>query len=91
MEHVYGQPLATEMVVSALQNHLAKKHPVKPLVLSFHGDPGTGKTYVSRKILKHMFKKGIKTEYVHFFRGSIDFPLHNEVHKYKVTFFIIIL
>lgn len=83
-DNVYGQQIGIELVLDALSSHLRNSR--RSLTLSFHGDPGTGKSFVSKKILKHMFRQGKNTEYVHFFRGSIDFPLQHEVHKYKVNY-----
>lgn len=90
-KNVYGQPLALDIILESLSYHyFRRKYPTKPLVLSFHGPPGVGKNYVSQMILKNMFRKGSKTEYVHFFRGSIDFTVSRDIFSYKETILKII-
>lgn len=82
--NVFGQPLALDIILQSLHYHYKnKRNPTKPLVLSFHGPPGVGKNFVSQMILKNMFRKGSKTEYVHFFRGSIDFSVNRDIYTYK--------
>ncbi|WAR16028.1 TOR2A-like protein [Mya arenaria] len=53
-DNIWDQPVATEMVVGALKAHrLARSR--KPLLLSFHGGTGTGKTALSMLMAKTMF------------------------------------
>lgn len=82
--NVFGQPLALDIILKRLHYHyFIRQTPTKALVLSFHGPPGVGKNFVSQMILKNMFLKGSKTEYVHFFRGSIDFAVERDIFSYK--------
>lgn len=60
-------------------------------MLSFQGPPGTGKNYVASKILDHMFRKGLESDYVHLFRSAIDFPIKEKKEEYQVKYDQIIL
>lgn len=53
--------------------------------MSFHGPPGTGKTYVAQMIAKSIYKNGDLSKFYHFFNGRNDFPLQKDVEQYKVT------
>ncbi|KAL1139007.1 hypothetical protein AAG570_009068 [Ranatra chinensis] len=55
----------------------------KPLVLSFHGMPGTGKNYIAEFILKNMFKEGSRSQFAHFYSAHLDFPDSMEKHTYQ--------
>lgn len=81
---LYGQQIAQETVINALRGHLESQNPPKALVMSFHGTPGTGKNYVAQMIAKALYKKGIESQYYHFFNGRNDFPLQRKVDEYKV-------
>lgn len=84
--NLFGQPLVTDIVVNALSSHFNKGRTYrrKPLVLSFHGWKGGGKTFVARIILKHVFKKGTASRFAKMYQGEAHFPLRSEVDKYKV-------
>ncbi|KAM6047438.1 prosalusin isoform 1-T1 [Theristicus caerulescens] len=47
--NVVGQPLVRQQVMKGVREFLENQNPVKPLVMSFHGSTGTGKTYESLK------------------------------------------
>lgn len=84
--NLFGQHIANATILPALYSHHANLHNSrKPLVMSFHGTPGTGKNYVADRIVKHLYKLGDDSKYVHKFRGRIDFPLASEVDKYRVS------
>ncbi|XP_052763065.1 torsin-1A-like [Mya arenaria] len=53
-DHIWGQPVATEMVVEAVKAHRTALNR-KPLVLSLHGGTGTGKTALSLLLARTMF------------------------------------
>lgn len=72
---LYGQHLVADIVPKHLKFHMTH-NPSKALALSFHGGPGTGKNYVSRIIAESIFKKGMKSKYVHLISAS-----HKYVHK----------
>lgn len=80
---LFGQKIAHETVLNAMRGHLSHLHPVKPLAMSFHGLPGSGKNFVVKMIAKALFKKGEESEYFHFYNGRDDFPRERDVGKYK--------
>lgn len=82
-KELYGQKIAHETIVNGLRGHLHATSPIKALAMSFHGTTGVGKTYVSRSIANALYKKGIESKYFHFFNGRNDFPLQQDVEKYK--------
>ncbi|XP_065657487.1 torsin-1B isoform X4 [Hydra vulgaris] len=59
-EKVFGQHLANKLVSKAVKSHIKNKDPKSPLVMSFHGWTGTGKTFISQIVANSLFKKGIK-------------------------------
>lgn len=87
--YLFGQPLVRNIVVNALRGHLSKEYPSKPLTLSFHGWPGSGKNYVSDFIVKSLYLEEHKSPNVHVFVAKIHFPLKHEVPKYQVRSFIL--
>lgn len=74
-----------DIVVRALRGHMLASDPKKALVLSFHGTPGCGKSYVSDFIAQSLFVKGMKSHYVRKFVAGSDFPDASKGHVYKVT------
>ncbi|XP_063792702.1 prosalusin [Pseudophryne corroboree] len=81
--NVFGQHLAKELVVKALKQFVESDNPRKPLVLSFHGWSGTGKTFVSSLLVKHLYKEGNRSPYVHQFSPILHFPHAQYVDQYK--------
>ncbi|GCC33116.1 hypothetical protein chiPu_0011583 [Chiloscyllium punctatum] len=81
--HVYGQHVAKEVIVEAVKQFLAKQSPVKPLVLSFHGWSGTGKSYVTALLMRNLYRNGMKSSYVHQFVPTLHFPHACQVDTYK--------
>uniref|UniRef100_A0A670YM15 Torsin family 2 member A n=1 Tax=Pseudonaja textilis TaxID=8673 RepID=A0A670YM15_PSETE len=69
-----GQPLARQLVIQSLKSFVQDPEPAKPLVLSFHGSTGTGKTYLSSLLAQHLFRTGLRTPYVHRFSPLVHFP-----------------
>lgn len=83
-QNLYGQHL-TETVVDALQAHWnLNNKPQKALVLSFHGSVGVGKNYLTSLIAESLFELGMKSKYVHFFTGRIDFKLEKDSNIHRV-------
>ncbi|XP_059612418.1 torsin-like protein [Phlebotomus argentipes] len=81
---VFGQHIAIKIVTNALQYHfenLSKSS--KPLVMSFQGTPGIGKTYITNVMKDAIFKLGKDSKYVHFFRGRSSFPNQKKIDEYK--------
>lgn len=79
---VYGQHLMEDIVVRALRGHLLSRDPSKALVLSFHGPPGCGKSYVSEFIAQSLYAKGMKSHFARKFVGH-EFPDPSLVNTYK--------
>lgn len=86
-KELYGQEMAQHVIINALRAHLTSNNPSKALVMSFHGPPGTGKTYISQMIAKFLYKKADQSKFYHFFNGRNDFPLQDKVNEYKVYFY----
>ena len=59
------------------------KSPEKALVLSFNGWTGSGKNFVSKLIAENLFKKGLKSEYVHQIIATNDFPHQRLSQTYR--------
>lgn len=82
--NLYGQHIAKEVILSAINSHVRKSKSRKPLVMSFHGPPGVGKSYVSRMIAKAFYEKGENSRYFHFYYGLENFPLVEKTSEYQV-------
>lgn len=80
-----GQPLARQLVLQSLKDFMQDPEPAKPLVLSFHGSTGTGKTYLTSLLAQHLFRMGFRTPYVHRFSPLVHFPHADHLQQYKVT------
>ncbi|KAM6297104.1 prosalusin [Aegotheles albertisi] len=78
-----GQPLVRQQVMRGLRSFLENQHPVKPLVMSFHGSTGTGKTYVSSMLVHSLFPGGLRSPYVHQFSPLVHFPHAEHIEQYK--------
>ncbi|CAA19495.2 Torsin [Caenorhabditis elegans] len=81
---IYGQHLVIDTVVRSIKSHWHNEHPQKPLVLSFHGGPGTGKNYVTEIIAKNTFRSGLQSPYVKYFVATKDFPNNKHIEDYKL-------
>lgn len=82
--NLVGQPLVRRQVMKGLREFLENQHPEKPLVMSFHGSTGTGKTFVSSMLVRHLFQGGLKSPYVHQFSPIVHFPHAEDIEQYKV-------
>jgi len=87
---LYGQQIAHETILTALRAHLKNDNSPKALVMSFHGTPGTGKNYVAHMIATAFYKKGVESQYFHFFNGRNDFPLQRKIDEYKVYILLLV-
>ena len=84
-DQLYGQPFAKDIVYKAVYAHVTDDSPRKPLVMSFHGGPGTGKNHLSNIIARSLFLKGIQSNYFLRFAGNDKFPHHDShsVRQYR--------
>ncbi|XP_053662937.1 torsin-like protein [Anopheles marshallii] len=83
---LFGQHIAGQVVLNAIGGHFENiNKSVKPLVMSLHGLPGTGKNFVAEHVIRALYKKGADSNFVHKYLGRIHFPLQSEVESYKQT------
>lgn len=83
--NVFGQHIAIDTLIPALQKHLENRdQSKKPLIFSFNGPMGTGKSYVVDLIVKNLYKDGVNSKNVHMYYGRVSFPSANEIEKYRV-------
>ncbi|XP_075180844.1 torsin-1A-like [Anomaloglossus baeobatrachus] len=76
---IFGQHLAKEVILKTMQ----KEKRLKPLVLSFHGLTGSGKTYMSQILAKHFNPRGAESQFVHKIVASVSFPHKSDIQTYK--------
>ncbi|XP_016993380.2 torsin-like protein [Drosophila takahashii] len=82
--HLFGQHIVAQHVVPAIKAHVGRHSSSrKPLVMSFHGQPGTGKNFVADLIAQALFLEGSKSGYVAKYLGQADFPQAERVGEYK--------
>ena len=61
---LFGQHIATSVIVSQLKRHLENAHGrKKPLTLLLYGSAGTGKTFTSHIVGRHLFSEGGKSKF----------------------------
>ncbi|XP_075155246.1 torsin family member [Haematobia irritans] len=83
-DNLFGQHIVIQQLIPALKAHFTgKRNSRKPLVISFHGTPGTGKNFVADKIANRIYKEGNKSKFVHKYIGRGDFPLESHAEHYK--------
>ncbi|XP_037001298.2 torsin-1B [Artibeus jamaicensis] len=82
-EKLFGQHLATEVILKALTGFKNNKEPKKPLTLSLHGWAGTGKNFVSQIVAENLHAKGLKSKFVHLFVSTLHFPHEHQIKLYQ--------
>ncbi|XP_029416029.1 torsin-1B isoform X3 [Nannospalax galili] len=82
-EKLFGQHLATEVILKALTGFRNNKNPKKPLTLSLHGWAGTGKNFVSQIVAENLHPKGLKSNFVHLFVSTLHFPHEQKIKLYQ--------
>ncbi|XP_065784340.1 torsin-1B isoform X2 [Muntiacus reevesi] len=82
-EKLFGQHLATEVILKALTGFKNNKNPKKPLTLSLHGWAGTGKNFVSQIVAENLHPKGLKSNFVHLFVSTLHFPHEQHIKLYQ--------
>ena len=85
-KNIFGQHLVQDIVSEEMSRFLQKESPDRPLVLSFHGSSGTGKTLVSSMLGEHLYGKAMGSPYVHQFVPTLHFPLADRVKQYRVGY-----
>lgn len=80
---LFGQHIASRIILKAVSGFLSNKNPKKPLVLSLHGWTGTGKNFVSELIAENIYKEGMDSKYVHVFTSELHFPHSSQFDTYK--------
>ncbi|KAF1371451.1 hypothetical protein PFLUV_G00278110 [Perca fluviatilis] len=80
---LFGQHIASRVILKAVNGFMRDDNPKKPLVLSLHGPSGTGKNFVSKLIAAHIYKKGMDSSYVHVLTSELHFPLQSQFETYK--------
>ncbi|XP_048874864.1 torsin-1A-like [Brienomyrus brachyistius] len=82
-QKLFGQHIASKVLLKAVTDFVNNKNPKKPLVLSLNGLVGTGKSFVSQLIASSIYKKGMSSSFVHQFVATVNFPLSSEIDTYK--------
>ncbi|XP_017038919.1 torsin-like protein [Drosophila ficusphila] len=82
--YLFGQHIVAQHIIPALSAHFQSRSTSrKPLVISFHGQPGTGKNFVADQIAKALYLKGSESSFVSKYLGQADFPQAGMVDAYK--------
>ncbi|MEQ2172792.1 hypothetical protein GOODEAATRI_024997, partial [Goodea atripinnis] len=72
-----------DIVSEEVTRFLLNKSPDQPLVLSFHGSTGTGKTLVSTMLGNHLYGSAMSSPFVHQFVPTLHFPSAERVNQYR--------
>ncbi|XP_055677324.1 torsin-like protein [Lutzomyia longipalpis] len=81
---LFGQHIALKVVTDALFYHYSNlQKSSKPLVMSFQGTPGIGKTFITNVMKSSIYKEGVDSKFVYKFHGRASFPREDMVSKYK--------
>ncbi|KAK2911967.1 hypothetical protein Q8A67_004100 [Cirrhinus molitorella] len=82
-DSLFGQHIASDVVLKAVSSFMTDSNPNKPLVLSFHGTTGTGKNHVAKIIARNIYKEGEKCKHVHTYISDYHFPDKRISHIYS--------
>jgi pantothenate kinase-related protein Tda10 len=85
-DEFFGQHLALQTVLNALEAHLKDERSNKALVLSFHGWAGSGKSFLAEHITKALYEKGMDSKFKRFYMASYHFPDPDKVMEYQVLY-----
>ncbi|XP_041825684.1 torsin family 1 isoform X1 [Melanotaenia boesemani] len=80
---LFGQHIASRIILKAVNGFMSNNNPKKPLVLSLHGWTGTGKNFVSQLIAENIYKKGMDSSFIHVFTSILHFPHPSKISVYK--------
>ncbi|XP_069741261.1 torsin-1B-like isoform X2 [Narcine bancroftii] len=82
-DKLFGQHIAKQVVLKAVNGFMRNPNPKKPLTLSLHGWTGTGKNLLSEIIAENIYRNGMKSKYVHQFIATLHFPHLEYFSHYK--------
>ncbi|XP_029371801.1 torsin-1A-like [Echeneis naucrates] len=83
-DKVFGQHIASGIVLRAVDEFMSSENTKKPLVLSLHGLVGSGKNFVTQLIAQNIYTEGMKSKFVHLFSPTFHFPHPDSyLHSYK--------
>ncbi|XP_028829598.1 torsin family 1 isoform X2 [Denticeps clupeoides] len=80
---LFGQHVASRVILKAVTGYMNNPNPKKPLVLSLHGWTGTGKNFVSHLIAENLYTEGMHSRFVHLFTATAHFPHEKDLEMYK--------
>ncbi|XP_035040041.1 torsin family 1 isoform X2 [Hippoglossus stenolepis] len=80
---LFGQHIASRIILKAVTGFMNNDNPKKPLVLSLHGWTGTGKNFISKMIANNIYKEGTNSSFFNFFVSTYHFPHSNQYLNYK--------
>lgn len=82
---LYGQHIVIDVLTKALRAHYAAGAPTssKPLVISLHGQSGTGKTFVAQRLVEHLYHLGMRSRFVRHYIGRSSFPTAQHLAEYQ--------
>ncbi|XP_062268922.1 torsin family 1 isoform X2 [Platichthys flesus] len=80
---LFGQHIASRIILKAVDGFMNNDNPKKPLVLSLHGWTGTGKNFISKLIANNIYKEGTKSSFFHLFASTYHFPHSSQYEHYK--------
>lgn len=81
---MFGQHIASRIILKAVNGFMSNENPKKPLVLSLHGWTGTGKNFVSQLIAESIYKEGMDSNFVHLLTSQLHFRHLSQFDTYKV-------
>ncbi|XP_008302302.1 torsin family 1 isoform X2 [Stegastes partitus] len=82
-DKLFGQHIASRIILKAVSGFMSNDNPKKPLVLSLHGWTGTGKNFVSKLIADNIYREGMDSNFVHVFTSTLHFPHPSQNATYK--------
>ncbi|XP_053452524.1 torsin-1B-like [Nycticebus coucang] len=82
-DKLFGQHVATEVILKALTCFRNNKNPKKPLTSSLHGGVGTGKNFVSQIVAENLHPKVLKRNFVHLFVSTLHFHHEQKIKLYR--------
>ncbi|XP_042896989.1 torsin-1A [Parasteatoda tepidariorum] len=82
-KHLFGQHLVASTVTNAVRAHIMRKEPKKALSMAFHGWTGGGKNFVAKILADTLYEEGSKSDFVHWYIATRDFPHAEDTKKYR--------